>query len=80
MYAHTNTYASAPSDLSDPLLPLTVCVWAAVGHGHNATLAVLQRVHDLIGKLAIRRRVDAAPPLASARWVACREWGMQHGC
>ena len=43
-----------------------VGVGPAVCHGHDAALAVLQRLHQLVWELAIRRRVNALATLASS--------------
>lgn len=41
-----------------------VGVGAAVGHGHHAALAVLQRLQQLIRELAVGRGIDALAALA----------------
>lgn len=43
-----------------------ICVWSTVGHGHNATLSVLEGVIDFVWKFPIGGWVYAFAALACA--------------
>ena len=50
-----------------------ICVGTAVGHGHNATLGVLEGVRDFVWELSIGSWEDALAALSSA----CRVTSLQ---